>query len=137
MSEQVVICEPVRTPIGRYSGTLKALTAAELGEIALRGLLDRRCGSGLQSVLPAAMQVSSGASRPAKRAGRMTPPPSARSHRPNGPAISGSVPSSASWRGRSPGSLPRRWGIGPVPASLAALERAGLKLRKTRGSAGP
>jgi acetyl-CoA C-acetyltransferase len=102
----VVICEPVRTPIGRYGGTLKALTAAELGEIALRGLLDRtgldpaavddvilghcypnseapaigrvvalnaglpvtvpgmqvdrRCGSGLQSVLQAAMQVSSG-----------------------------------------------------------------------------
>jgi acetyl-CoA C-acetyltransferase len=107
MSEQIVICEPVRTPIGRYGGTLKALTAAELGEIALRGLLDRtgldpaavddvilghcypsseapaigrvvalnaglpvtvpgmqvdrRCGSGLQSVLQAAMQVSSGA----------------------------------------------------------------------------
>jgi acetyl-CoA C-acetyltransferase len=107
MSEQVVICEPVRTPIGRYGGTLKSLTAAELGEIALRGLLDRtgldpaavddvilghcypsseapaigrvvalnaglpvtvpgmqvdrRCGSGLQSVLQAAMQVGSGA----------------------------------------------------------------------------
>jgi acetyl-CoA C-acetyltransferase len=106
MSEQVVICEPVRTPIGRYGGALKSLTAAELGEIALRGLLDRtgldpaavddvilghcypsseapaigrvvalnaglpvtvpgmqvdrRCGSGLQSVLQAAMQVSSG-----------------------------------------------------------------------------
>jgi acetyl-CoA C-acetyltransferase len=109
MSEQVVICEPVRTPIGRYGGALKALTAAELGEIALRGLLgrtgldpaavddvilghcypnseapaigrvvalnaglpvtvpgmqvDRRCGSGLQSVLQAAMQVGSGAHR--------------------------------------------------------------------------
>jgi len=108
MSE-VVICEPVRTPIGRYGGSLKARTAAELGEIALRGLLDRtgldpatvddvilghcypnseapaigrvvalnaglpvtvpgmqvdrRCGSGLQSVLQAAMQVSSGAHR--------------------------------------------------------------------------
>jgi acetyl-CoA C-acetyltransferase len=107
MSEQVVICEPVRTPIGRYGGTLKSLTAAELGEIALRGLLDRtgldpaavddvilghcypsseapaigrvvalnaglpvtvpgmqvdrRCGSGLQAVLQAAMQVGSGA----------------------------------------------------------------------------
>ena len=104
---EVVICEPVRTPIGRYGGALKSLTAAELGEIALRGLLertgldpaavddvvlghcypnseapaigrvvalnaglpvtvpgmqvDRRCGSGLQSVLQAAMQVSTGA----------------------------------------------------------------------------
>ncbi len=104
---EVVICEPVRTPIGRYGGVLQPLTAAELGEIALRGLLertgldpaavddvvlghcypnseapaigrvvalnaglpvtvpgmqvDRRCGSGLQSVLQAAMQVSTGA----------------------------------------------------------------------------
>lgn len=103
-----VICEPVRTPIGRFGGSLKSLTAAELGTIALRGLLDRtgldpgaiddvvlghcyasaeapaigrvvaldaglpvgvpgmqldrRCGSGLQSVLQAAMQVQSGAS---------------------------------------------------------------------------
>ena len=103
---EVVICEPVRTPIGRYGGALKALSAAELGEIALRGLLDRtgldpaavddvvlghcypnseapaigrvvalnaglpvtvpgmqvdrRCGSGLQSVLQAGMQVSTG-----------------------------------------------------------------------------
>jgi acetyl-CoA C-acetyltransferase len=101
-----VICEPVRTPIGRFGGSLKSLTAAELGAIALRGLLDRtgldpaviedvvlghcyasgegsaigrvvaldaglpvdvpgmhvdrRCGSGLQSVLQAAMQVQSG-----------------------------------------------------------------------------
>ena len=103
---EVVICEPVRTPIGRYGGALKALSAAELGERALRGLLvrtgldpeavddvvlghcypnseapaigrvvalnaglpvtvpgmqvDRRCGSGLQSVLQAAMQVGTG-----------------------------------------------------------------------------
>ena len=33
MSEQIVICEPVRTPIGRYGGALKSRTAAELGEI--------------------------------------------------------------------------------------------------------
>ncbi|MWA04882.1 acetyl-CoA C-acyltransferase [Actinomadura sp. LD22] len=103
---EVVICEPVRTPIGRYGGALKSLGAAELGEIALRGLLertglspdavedvivgncypsseapaigrvvalnaglpvsvpgmqvDRRCGSGLQSVIQAGMQVSTG-----------------------------------------------------------------------------
>ncbi|MBV9208825.1 MAG: acetyl-CoA C-acetyltransferase [Actinobacteria bacterium] len=104
---EIVICEPVRTPIGRYGGALKPLSAAELGDIALRGLLDRtgldpaavgdvvlghcypsseapaigrvvalnaglpvtvpgmqvdrRCGSGLQSVLQAGMQVSTGA----------------------------------------------------------------------------
>src|ERR1700735_1232419 len=103
---EVVICEPVRTPIGRYGGALKALSAAELGETALRGLLDRpgldppavddvvlghcyptseapaigrvvalnaglpvtvpgmqidrRCGSGLQSVLLASMEVGTG-----------------------------------------------------------------------------
>ncbi|MBN9742706.1 acetyl-CoA C-acyltransferase [Amycolatopsis sp. A1MSW2902] len=105
---EVVICEPVRTPIGRYGGSLRPLSAADLGEAALRGLLertgldpaavedvilghcypnsdapaigrvvalnaglpvtvpgmqvDRRCGSGLQSVLQAAMQVGSGVS---------------------------------------------------------------------------
>jgi acetyl-CoA C-acetyltransferase len=104
---QTVICEPVRTPIGRYGGTLKSLTAVELGVAALRGLLtraalppesvedvilghcypsseapaigrvvaldaglpitvpgmqvDRRCGSGLQAVIQACMQVATGA----------------------------------------------------------------------------
>jgi len=104
---EVVICEPVRTPIGRYGGMFKSLTAAELGVVALRGLLertkvdpesiedvilghcypsseapaigrvvaldaglpitvpgmqvDRRCGSGLQAVIQACLQVGSGA----------------------------------------------------------------------------
>jgi acetyl-CoA C-acetyltransferase len=103
-----VICEPVRTPIGRYGGTFKALTAVELGVAALTGLLertgldpaaiddvvlghcypsseapaigrvvaldaglpvtvtgmqvDRRCGSGLQAVIQACLQVGAGAS---------------------------------------------------------------------------
>src|SRR5690349_6861916 len=103
----VVICEPVRTPIGAYGGSLKPLLAAELAAQAIRGLLDRsavepnsigdvilghcnssseapaigrvaaldaglpvtvggmhvdrRCGSGLQAVLQAVMQVGSGA----------------------------------------------------------------------------
>lgn len=102
----VVICEPVRTPIGRFGGALKELSAARLGEAALRGLIDRtgiapetiddvilghcyptseapaigrvvaldaglpttvpgaqvdrRCGSGLYSVIVAAMQVATG-----------------------------------------------------------------------------
>lgn len=100
---EAVICEPVRTPIGRYGGMFKTLTAVDLGVTALRGLLertgvapdqvedvilghcypsmeapaigrvvaldaglpvtvpgmqlDRRCGSGLQSVIQACMQV--------------------------------------------------------------------------------
>ncbi len=102
-----VICAPVRTPIGRYGGMFKTLTAVELGVAALQGLLqrtgipvdavqdvilghcypsseapaigrvvaldaglpvtvpgmqvDRRCGSGLQAVIQACMQVASGA----------------------------------------------------------------------------
>src|ERR1700759_2921986 len=103
---EAVICEPVRTPIGRYGGMFKSLTAVDLGVAALRGLLDRtglapdavqdvilghcypnseapaigrvialdsglpvtgpgmqvdrRCGSGLQAVLQASLQISSG-----------------------------------------------------------------------------
>ncbi|MFF3572790.1 acetyl-CoA C-acetyltransferase [Nocardia jiangxiensis] len=105
---RAVICEPVRTPIGRYGGVFRSLSAVELGVTALRGLLertgiepdviddvvlghcypnseapaigrvvaldaglpttvggmqiDRRCGSGLQSVIQAVLQVESGAS---------------------------------------------------------------------------
>ncbi|QZH58350.1 acetyl-CoA C-acetyltransferase [Mycolicibacterium farcinogenes] len=101
-----VICEPVRTPIGRYGGVFASLTAVELGVAALKGLLertgvapaqvqdvilghcypnseapaigrvvaldaglpvtvpgmqvDRRCGSGLQAVIQACLQVRSG-----------------------------------------------------------------------------
>ncbi|ONF73704.1 acetyl-CoA C-acetyltransferase [Amycolatopsis keratiniphila] len=103
-----VICEPVRTPIGRFGGSLKSVPAADLATIALTGLLertgidpeaiddvilghcypsaeapaigrvaaldaglpvtvpgmqvDRRCGSGLQSVVQAALQVQAGVS---------------------------------------------------------------------------
>lgn len=105
---EAVICAPVRTPIGRYGGSLRQFTAAELGTLTLRGLLertgidpaavddvilghcypnseapaigrvvaldaglpvttggmqvDRRCGSGLQSVVSAVLQVATGAS---------------------------------------------------------------------------
>ncbi|WP_205874050.1 acetyl-CoA C-acetyltransferase [Mycobacterium camsae] len=101
-----MICEPVRTPIGRYGGIFKSLNAVELGVSALKGLLqrtgmapeavqdvilghcypsseapaigrvvaldaglpvtvpgmqvDRRCGSGLQAVIQACLQVGSG-----------------------------------------------------------------------------
>jgi acetyl-CoA C-acetyltransferase len=105
-THQAVICEPVRTPIGRYGGMFKSQNAVELGVTALTGLLDRtgvppesvqdvilghcypsseapaigrvvaldsglpvtvpgmqvdrRCGSGLQAVIQACLQVSSG-----------------------------------------------------------------------------
>lgn len=106
MMRDAVICEPVRTPIGRYGGSLRALSAPQLGAQLLRALvdrtaldpmaiddvvvgcgnatseapalgrvialdagmpidvpgyhLDRRCGSGLQAVLNAAMAVQTG-----------------------------------------------------------------------------
>jgi acetyl-CoA C-acetyltransferase len=36
-----VICAPVRTPVGGYGGSLKALAAYELGVAVLRGLIER------------------------------------------------------------------------------------------------
>ncbi|OBI83452.1 acetyl-CoA C-acetyltransferase [Mycobacterium asiaticum] len=104
--QEAVICEPVRTPIGRYGGMFKSLSAVDLGVAVLKGLLDRtgiapdavqdvilghcypsseapaigrvvaldaglpvtvpgmqvdrRCGSGLQAVIQACLQVSTG-----------------------------------------------------------------------------
>ncbi|OBJ40841.1 acetyl-CoA acetyltransferase [Mycobacterium colombiense] len=106
MSAEAVICEPVRTPIGRYGGMFKACSAVDLGVTALKGLLertglapdavqdvilghcypnsdapaigrvvaldsglpvtvpgmqvDRRCGSGLQAIIQACLQVAAG-----------------------------------------------------------------------------
>jgi acetyl-CoA C-acetyltransferase len=105
----VVICEPVRTPVGAFGGVFAGLSAADLATSAMRSLMqrtglgegdvddvvlgqcypngeapaigrvaaldaglgtsvpglqiDRRCGSGLQAVLYAVMQVGSGAAR--------------------------------------------------------------------------
>ena len=36
---EVVICEPVRTPVGRFGGVFKDKTVAELGTAAVAGLL--------------------------------------------------------------------------------------------------
>ena len=104
----VVICEPVRTPVGGYGGVFRDVPAAELAATVIRALLDRtgiepgavddvilgqcypngeapaigrvaaldaglpidvpgyqldrRCGSGLQAILNAAMQVQTGVS---------------------------------------------------------------------------
>ncbi|TDC87172.1 acetyl-CoA C-acetyltransferase [Actinomadura sp. 7K507] len=105
---EAVICEPLRTPIGRFGGVLKAVPPVELAATVIRALveraglpgdaidevilghcyptadapaigrvaaldaglpievggtqIDRRCGSGLQAVLDAAMQVQLGVS---------------------------------------------------------------------------
>jgi acetyl-CoA C-acetyltransferase len=105
---EAVICEPLRTPVGRFGGVFREVPAVELAATVLRALvertgidpaqvddvlfgqcypngeapaigrvaaldagfpvsvpglqLDRRCGSGLQSIVYAAMQVQTGAS---------------------------------------------------------------------------
>jgi acetyl-CoA acetyltransferase family protein len=105
---EVVICEPLRTPIGRFGGALKDVAPAELASTVIAALmsrsgldgavvddvilgqayptaeaapiarvaaldaglpvtvgglqLDRRCGSGLQAILDAAMQIQTGIS---------------------------------------------------------------------------
>ncbi|HPF34190.1 MAG TPA: acetyl-CoA C-acetyltransferase [Candidatus Krumholzibacteria bacterium] len=41
MSDRVVICEAVRTPIGRFQGGLSSLKASKLGAVAIRAVLDR------------------------------------------------------------------------------------------------
>jgi acetyl-CoA C-acetyltransferase len=106
MRRAAIVC-PLRTPVGRFGGTLADVTAGELAAVILRGLLartgidperiddvvfaqgygngeapaigrwaalaaglpiavpgyqlDRRCGSGLQAVIDAAMMVQTGA----------------------------------------------------------------------------
>ncbi|ROT97821.1 acetyl-CoA C-acetyltransferase [Histidinibacterium lentulum] len=108
MLGDVVICEPVRTAVGRFGGQFRGVSAEELGAAVVRGLiersglppdrvedvifaqcyptmdapalgrvvaldaglpvgtcgmqLDRRCGSGLQAVISAVMQVATGGS---------------------------------------------------------------------------
>lgn len=105
---EVVICEPLRTPIGRFGGVFKTVRPVDLASAVIRELvartgidgelvddvilgqgypsaeaapiarvaaldaglpvtvgglqLDRRCGSGLQAILDAAMQVQTGVS---------------------------------------------------------------------------
>jgi acetyl-CoA C-acetyltransferase len=41
MSERVVICEAVRTPIGRFQGGLKSIKATKLGAVAIKAVLER------------------------------------------------------------------------------------------------
>ncbi|MFP3633147.1 acetyl-CoA C-acyltransferase, partial [Burkholderia sp. SIMBA_045] len=41
VARQVVICSPVRTPIGAFGGTLKDVTATALGAAALREAVRR------------------------------------------------------------------------------------------------
>lgn len=41
MAQEIILASAVRTPIGTYNGTLKNITAAELGAVAIRASLSR------------------------------------------------------------------------------------------------
>jgi acetyl-CoA C-acetyltransferase len=106
-TREALICEPLRTPVGRFGGVFRDVSVQQLGATVVRGLLersglpgeavedvlfaqcypsmdapalgrvvaldaglpvttgglqiDRRCGSGLQAVIYAALQVATGA----------------------------------------------------------------------------
>ncbi|MGU3650790.1 acetyl-CoA C-acetyltransferase [Mycolicibacterium sp. A43C] len=47
----VVICSPLRTPVGRMTGALSALTAAELATLTLRALIERTGLSEIDDVI--------------------------------------------------------------------------------------
>ncbi|QNG48787.1 acetyl-CoA C-acetyltransferase [Sphingobium yanoikuyae] len=49
MSSNVVLCAPVRTPIGAYGGTLKEMAAPALGSIAIAETV-KRAGVGLDAI---------------------------------------------------------------------------------------
>lgn len=49
MTSNVVLCAPVRTPIGAYGGTLKDMTAPALGSIAIAETI-RRAGVSVESI---------------------------------------------------------------------------------------
>ncbi len=40
-AREIVLCEAVRTPIGTYDGSLKSVTAADLGAVAIKAVLNR------------------------------------------------------------------------------------------------
>jgi acetyl-CoA C-acetyltransferase len=40
-TREIVLCEAVRTPIGTFDGSLKSVSAADLGKIAIKAVLDR------------------------------------------------------------------------------------------------
>jgi acetyl-CoA acetyltransferase len=57
MSEltDAVICEPLRTPVGRYGGVFRNVPAEQLAATVIRGLLKR---AGLDRLLPGAGRLA-------------------------------------------------------------------------------
>jgi acetyl-CoA C-acetyltransferase len=70
-SAEVVICHPVRTPIGTYGGSLKDVGAPDLGAAVIRECLRRAGLSGehIQSVIMGHVVQAGGKMNPARQAG--------------------------------------------------------------------
>lgn len=66
----VVLCSPVRTAIGTYGGTLKAMPAPELGAVAIRAALERATlqGSDIETVVLGQVVQAGSKMNPARQA---------------------------------------------------------------------
>jgi acetyl-CoA C-acetyltransferase len=69
-SSNVVLCSPVRSAIGTYGGTLKAMPASELGAATIRATLERAAlqGSDVQSVVMGQVVQAGAKMNPARQA---------------------------------------------------------------------
>lgn len=69
-SSNVVLCSPVRSAIGTYGGTLKAMPAAELGAATIRATLERTTlqGSDVQAVVMGQVVQAGAKMNPARQA---------------------------------------------------------------------
>ena len=70
-SKDIVICSPVRTPIGTYGGSLKDTPATELGTIAIKASLERAgiANEKIQSLVMGNVIQAGNGMNPARQAG--------------------------------------------------------------------
>src|SRR5690606_41734741 len=102
--KDALICDAIRTPIGRYGGALARVRADDLGAIPLRALLARNPGLDPAAIDDVILGCANQAAEDNRNAARMArllaalppSPPGAPGNRPRGP---GSPPGSPAARG--------------------------------------
>ena len=69
---EVVIASAARTPVGSFNGTLSGVTADYLGEVAIRGALERAGvdGKDVDEVIMGQILTAGGGQNPARKAAR-------------------------------------------------------------------
>jgi acetyl-CoA C-acetyltransferase len=72
----IVICEPLRTPVGKYGGSLKSKSAADLGAVVLRELVARTAldPSAIDDIILGNCSPTAEAPAPAPAAGKPAGP---------------------------------------------------------------